>query len=145
MMKTLEPADKLDATAPAMVNGPEDPASTWFEIDWDRVEDEVRRLRQRIFAASRDGDLKRLRNLQRLMLRSRANALLSVRRVAQDNQGRKTAGIDGRTALLASQKAGLAAWVQCHCARWKPRPVKRVYIPKANGKRRPLGIPTDTA
>jgi len=71
LMKTPEPMDMLDAPASVGVNRPEDPASFWFVIDWDQVEDEVRRLRQRIFAASRDGDLKRLRNLQRLMLRSR--------------------------------------------------------------------------
>ena len=75
------------------------------------------------------------------MLRSRANALMSVRRVTEINAGRKTAGIDGKTALLASEKAELADWVQHRSGSWTPRPVKRVYIPKANGRRRPLGIP----
>lgn len=55
------------------------------------------------------------------MLRSRANALLSVRRVAEENQGRVTAGIDGRTALPASQKAELADWVQLRATAWKCR------------------------
>ena len=123
------------------VNGPEDEITDWLSIDWQQVEDEVRRLRQRIFTASRNGDLKKVRNLQKLMLRSRTNALLSVRRVAEINAGRKTAGVDGKTALLSSQKAGLADWVQRRAARWTPRPVKRVFIPEANGKRRPLGIP----
>jgi RNA-directed DNA polymerase len=76
------------------------------------------------------------------MLRSRSNALVSVRRVAEVNAGRDTAGIDGRTALLPAQKAELADWVQHGSRSWAPKPVRRVYIPKAGGaKRRPLGIP----
>ena len=104
---------KLD-TAPrdGPVNGPEDAVLDWEAVDWLRVEDDVRRLRQRIFTASKAGDLKKVRSLQKLMLRSRANALLGVRRVAQDNQGKRTAGVDGRTALLASQRVELARWVQ---------------------------------
>ena len=83
-------------------------------MDWDRAEEEVRRLRQRIFTASRAGDHRKVRSLQRLMLRSRANALLSTRRVAQVNQGRRTAGIDGRTALRGLERVELARWVQQH-------------------------------
>jgi N-terminal domain of reverse transcriptase len=71
-------------------------------VNWARVEEEVGRLRQRIFTAARAGEHRKVRSLQRLMLRSRANALLSTRRVAQVNQGRRTAGIDGRTALSGS-------------------------------------------
>jgi RNA-directed DNA polymerase len=67
----------LDTVA---VNGPEGDVVDWDAVDWRRVEDDVRRLRQRIFTATRAGDLKRVRNLQKLALRSRANALLSVRR-----------------------------------------------------------------
>lgn len=125
----------------AVVNGPEDDDVDWYSIDWARVEADVGRLRQRIFTASRAGDLAKVRNLQKLMLRSRANALLSVRRVTERNAGRKTAGIDGTVVVTAPGKAFLADAVQCRDGSWKPKPVKRVFIDKANGKKRPLGIP----
>lgn len=58
--------------AVGVVNGPKDSVTDWAEIDWPRVEDDVRRLRQRIFTASKAGDLKRVRNLQKLMVRHEA-------------------------------------------------------------------------
>ena len=89
----------------AVVNGPEGGTLDWLSVDWQQVEHDVRRLRQRIFAASQAGDLVKVRNLQRLMLRSHANALLSVRRVTELNAGRKTAGIDGNVVVTAPGKA----------------------------------------
>ena len=83
----------LDAAAPVsvVVNGPEDDVVDWDAVDWRVVEDDVRRLRQRIFTATQAGDWKKVRNLQKLMLRSRANAVVSVRRVTEVNVGRVTA------------------------------------------------------
>ncbi|MGW1564464.1 group II intron reverse transcriptase/maturase [Streptomyces sp. NPDC002144] len=143
MTTAAVPKDKLDATAAAGVNGPEgDFFAYWDSIDWDQAEENVRRLRQRIFTASRDGDLAKVRNLQKLMLRSLSNTLVSVRRVTEVNAGRKTAGIDGQVVLTAPGKSELARFIQQRGTIWQARPVRRVFIPKAGGrKRRPLGIP----
>jgi RNA-directed DNA polymerase len=131
---------KLDDKPQGMSNGPEDDSQDWHSVSWATEERAVRRLRQRIFKASQDGDLKKVRNLQKLMLRSRSNTLVSVRRVTQQNAGRNTAGVDGEVILTPGGRSRLAREIQESRTCW-PKPVKRVYIPKSNGKQRPLGIP----
>ncbi len=113
----------------------------WNDIDWYRTKKAVRDLRQQIFRATQEGDYKKLKSLQRLMLRSRANAEISVRQATQINKGHKTPGVDGQVATTPDERTELIK--ELLLANYgKPKPVKRVYIPKAKGKRRPLGIPT---
>ena len=130
----------MDAAAKAKANGPAGEVLGWDAVDWRAVEEDVRRLRQRIFTASKAADLKRVRSLQKLMLRSRANVLLSVRRVTQDNAGRNTAGVDGEVMTTSYGRARLVEWMLNQTEPWQVQPVRRVFIPKSNG-RRPLGIP----
>ena len=112
----------------------------WHAIDWKRSYRIVKNLRQRIFRASREGNLKKVRSLQRLMLRCRANVMESVRRVTQVNQGKLTPGIDKAVVTTPEARIELCkklSQLELH----KVYPVRRVYIPKRKGKR-PLGIPT---
>ena len=80
-----------------------------------------------------------------VLLRSWSNMLLSVRQVTQRNTGRRTAGVDGEVALSSQERAEVAVRVHRSRGSWDPLPVRRVHIPKANGKQRPLGIPTEAA
>jgi RNA-directed DNA polymerase len=120
------------------LNGPEDQPRTapaqWDRIGWRAQEERIRRLRQRIFTAAQEQDWPRVRNLQELMLRSRANTLVSVRQVTQRNTGRRTAGIDGEVALTPEARAQMAVRVHQSVTSWRPRPVRRVHIPKASNR-----------
>ena len=113
----------------------------WDQINWLRVEQTVRRLQPRIFMAKVRGDLQRMESLQRLLASSWSAKLLAVRKVAQENDGRKTPGIDGVVGISAEDRVGLLQ-DGLSLAGYRPLPVRRVFIPKANGKLRPLGIPT---
>lgn len=101
----------------------------------------MRNLRQRIYRATQEGQWNKVRSLMKLIIRSYSNLLLSVRRVTQENQGKATAGIDVQTATTPEQRVKVVREMLTHKL-WQAKPVKRVYIPKANGKQRPLGIPT---
>ena len=79
-----------------------------------------------------------VRRLQKTLLRSWSNRVLAVRRVTQDNQGKKTAGVDGVKSLTPEQRYALAKKLKIT---GKSKPTRRVWIPKPNGEKRPLGIP----
>src|SRR5437588_7252235 len=113
-------------------------------INWCKVEREVLRLQQRIFMAQVRGDRRRMESLQRLLASSWSAKLLAVRQVAQENDGRKTPGIDGVVSTSDEDRVSLLQ-DGLSLQGYRPLPVRRVFIPKANGKLRPLGIPTARA
>ncbi|NEO35697.1 MAG: group II intron reverse transcriptase/maturase [Moorea sp. SIOASIH] len=115
----------------------------WHATNWKRAYRTVRKLRRRIFKATREGNWKKVNKLQRLMLRSYSNIQVSVRQATQVNSGKKTAGIDGETKLNPAERGKMVDSLTTYKT-WKPIPTKRIYIPKSNGKKRPLGIPSIT-
>lgn len=111
----------------------------WKSLPWKKFHRNVFRLQRRIYKASLRGDFKRIRNLQRLLLRSFSARCLAVRRVSQDNRGKRTPGVDGIAKLSQRQRMRMVG--KLRNLHHKPAPIRRIYIPKPNGERRPLGIP----
>ena len=132
-METIDKFNKL-AVSPQVQD--------WELINWKRIYAYVKKLRQRIFRAEQLGQKRKLRKLQRLMIRSKANLLLSIKKVTQINKGKKTPGVDGQITLTSKDRLELFNLLKTYNIKYvRPIPAKRVYIPKKNGKMRPLGIP----
>src|SRR6266516_456768 len=122
-----------------LANGTEK-QTDWNAINWRTANRTVRNLRRRIFRATQEGDQKKVRSLQKLMLKSYSNRLVSVRRVTQINAGKNTPGVD-KLVIKTPEARGRMVDDLAHYTLWKAKPARRVYIPKANNKLRPLGIP----
>lgn len=113
--------------------------TNWAAIDWRRVQKNVRVLQTRLVKATQEGNWRRVKALQRWLTRSFSAKALAVRRVTE-NQGKRTAGVDRELWETPQQKFAATARLKKHG--YRPQPLRRVYIPKSNGKMRPLGIPT---
>ena len=112
----------------------------WKHINWRKLERRVFKLQKRIYKASQRGDVKAVRRLQKTLMMSWSAKCLAVRRVTQDNTGKKTAGVDGVKSLTPVQRLELVSKLRLNR---KVKPTRRVWIPKPGTEElRPLGIPT---
>ncbi|MFC5698295.1 group II intron reverse transcriptase/maturase [Pseudomonas sp. GCM10022186] len=130
--------EELSRNAESALSGaPQD----WHDIDWCRAQRNVRGIQIRIAKACREGKWRKVKALQRMLTRSQSARYLAVRRVTE-NQGKRTAGVDRE--LWNTPNAKWFAAKGLEQRGYQPRPLRRVFIPKSNGKERPLGIPTMT-
>jgi RNA-directed DNA polymerase len=111
----------------------------WHQIDWSQAHRNVRRLQARIVKATKQGRWGKVKALQWLLTHSLSGKAIAVKQVTE-NQGKKTPGVDGETWSTPEAKTTAVKSLKRHG--YQPKPLRRVYIPKLNGKKRPLGIPT---
>src|SRR5438552_148319 len=105
------------------------PIEDWTHIPWRKLEKNVYRLQKRIYQASLRGDEKAAHSLQRLLMKSEAARTLAVRRVTQDNQGKRTAGVDGVKSVTPAERRVMVKRLRHHTT-IKSKPTRRVWIPK---------------
>nr|YP_009710064.1 hypothetical protein [Coleochaete scutata]QFU80169.1 hypothetical protein [Coleochaete scutata] len=115
-------------------------SSMWNEIKWKRVDRYIHTLQNRIYNASKNDDLAEVQKLQKILMKSPSAKLKAVRKVSQENRGKKTSGVDGVRELTPIQQWKMAQEITLD---GKAKAIRRVWIPKPNSEeKRPLGIPT---
>src|SRR5471030_286512 len=125
--------------AEATVAGaPSRTAQLWDQANWSCIKAVVKRLQARIAKATQEGRWGKVQALQRLLTRSHSGKMLAVKRVTE-NRGKRTPGVDGK--IWSSPAARWNGMMSLQHRGYRAMPLQRVYIPKSNGKKRPLGIP----
>ncbi len=114
----------------------------WKNLDWKQFRKDLFRLQKRLFKATRKGDKRKARSLQKLILRSRAARFLAIRQVTQLNAGKKTAGVDGKASLSFKERFALEEFLKTNWMKWEHQPLREISIPKKDGTARGLKIPT---
>ncbi len=114
----------------------------WKNENWKQHQKVVFRLQKRIYKAVRVGDTAKAKGLQKLLLSSSSARMIAIRQVTQLNQGKKTAGIDGKTALTHSERFALERLLTKHYKDWSHQKLREITIPKKDGSTRLLKVPT---
>lgn len=117
-------------------------SESWEFLPWKKFQVNLFRLQKRVYKAVRAGDTRKARSLQKLILRSQAARFLAIRQVTQLNNGKKTAGIDGKLALSSEERFQLEEELRLKANDWKHKGLREIPIPKKDGTQRMLKVPT---
>ncbi len=117
-------------------------SESWINLPWKKFHKDLFRLQKRVWKAVRAGDKRKAKSLQKLILRSQAARFLAIRQVTQLNAGKKTAGIDGKTALNFKERFELEKQLKLKTNNWKHKGLREIPIPKKDGTKRILKVPT---
>jgi RNA-directed DNA polymerase len=117
-------------------------SEAWKVLPWKKFEKHLFRLQNRLFKVTKDGNVRKIKNLQRLIVLSQASHYLAVRQITQLNEGKRTAGVDGKSFLNEKERMELAKELKDNWGNWKPNKLKKFLIPNKNGKSKTLKVPT---